>query len=349
MDKNIDPRLVVSSFINKPDVRFFDVASVPFSLHGVKKYEEGFARLPRSVAERINPRAAKFSKATAGGRVRFRTNSTYIAIRAHLGDIYRISMLTLTLSAGFDLYEGREYLGSFNPPYEIQNGGVYEAALNLGERRERELALNMPQYAQAIDLEIGIDGEATLSPPTDYRISSPIVFYGSSITHGACASRSGLTFVNRISRDLCADVYNLGFGAGCRGELEIAEYIGSLSPSVAVIGYDHNAPNKEKLRATHLPFVERLRSLLPETPIILVSRPDVKESQEGLERFEIIKETYHRLCDSGDKRVHLVFGGELLTSAEHTHDGIHPNDLGEAEISSKLAEYIKTALYVNNY
>lgn len=355
MDKNIDPRLITPSYINKPDVRFFGAEGEPFSLHGVIKSEKGYRRLPEEISAKVNTRARKFSGATSGGRIRFATDSSYIAIRAHLGDIYRISMLTLTLSAGFDLYSGEEFLGAFNPPYEIQSGGVYEAVINLGSgigpgRREvRELTLYMPAYSEVLELEIGVDREAKLFPAVDYSLKSPIVFYGSSITHGACASRPGLTFPNIISRAIDAEIYNLGFGAGCRGELSLAEYITALKPSAAVVAYDHNAPNANKLLETHGSFYETLRASSPHLPIILVSRPDVHENEDGNRRFEIIKGTYDGAVLSGDRAVFLVDGRELLSAAEHTSDGIHPNDIGEREIAKKLEKIIRIAVNVNNY
>ncbi len=344
MDKNIDPRLIVPSYINKPDVRFFDAAEAPFGIYGVKKDEKGYLRLSEDIAGRINSRARKFSSATAGGRVRFKTDSTYIAIRVHLGDIYRISMLTLTASAGFDLYEDERFLGSFNPPYEIQSGGVYEAVVNLGERRERELTVNMPSYSSVIELEIGIDGDATLSSHKKYKVERPIVFYGSSITHGACASRPGLTFPLMLSRRLDADIVNLGFGAGCRGETEIARYIGELEASAFVCAYDHNAPNKEKLAETHEAFFKALRSQAPKLPVVFVSRPDIEINEEGSARFSVIKRTYDNAISEGDDNVYLLDGISLLDRSELTNDGIHPNDIGEKVIADRLEIYLRKML-----
>ena len=344
MDRNTDPRLAVQSYIGKPDVRFFNIDDAPFKLHGVFREGDMYKRVPKTVADTLNPRAKKFSTAAAGGRVRFKTNSSYVAIKAHLGDIYRISMLTLTASAGFDMYEGGEFLGSFNPPYEIESGGVYEAVINLGERRQRELVINMPPYSQVHSLYVGIDGEATLAESSGYKNKAPIIFYGSSITHGACASRPGLHYTAMLSRALDRDNINLGFGAGCRGEVQIAEYIASLGACALVCAYDHNAPNKEKLLLTHAPFVEKIREISEKLPIILVSRPDVERNAEGDERYEIIKDTFDKRRMLGDENVYLIDGRRILLSSDLTHDGIHPNDLGEKVIAEKLLPYLKLAI-----
>ena len=332
----VDPRLVVQSYIGKPDVRFFAIDEPPFKLHGAFREGECYRRVPEAVSNALNSRAKKFSTATAGARVRFKTNSAYVAIRAHLGEIYRVPMLTLTSCCGFDLYEGESFLGSFNPPYEIQNGGVYEAVINLGERRWRELTVNMPMYSSVIDLWVGVDGEAELSAPNEYSVSSPVVFYGSSITHGACASRPGMTFSAMLSRRLDCDYINLGFGAGCRGDLRLAEYIGGLRAGALVCAYDHNAPNPEKLKETHKDFYEAVRKTDKSLPIIFVSRPETAWSEDGEKRRNIIKETYLFARELGDNSVYFIDGRELLPSADQTHDGIHPNDLGQESIAKGL-------------
>lgn len=345
-NSKIDPNLVLPSYIGKPDVRFFDIDEPPFEIHGVRRHEGQYTRVPPEIAAKLNTRAKKFNSATAGGRVRFKTDSTYVAIRVHIGDIYRVPMLTLTASAGFDLYEGKCFLGSFNPPYEIQSGGVYEAVISLGERRERNLTLNMPLYSSVMKIWIGIDGKGSVSAPEKYKRVAPIVFYGSSITHGACASRPGMTFSAMLSRAIDTDIINLGFGAGCRGEGVLAEYIAQLDPALLVCAYDHNAPNAEKLKETHEPFYKALREKNKNIQILFVSRPETESTDDGERRRAIIKETYTKAREQGDQRVHYLDGRELLYERDLTHDGLHPNDLGEAKIAEKLLEIITEILKI---
>ena len=341
---NTDPRLVVPSYIGKPDVRFFDIDEFPFKIYGVSRFGDGYLRVDPSVAARLNSRAKKFNSATAGGRVRFKTDSPYVAVRVHIGEIYRVPMLTLTASAGLDLYEGKKFLGSFNPPYELQSGGVYEAVINLGEKRWRELTVNMPLYSGINGLFIGISESAEISSAGEYNMPEPIVFYGSSITHGACASRPGTTFSARLSRMLDADIVNLGFGAGCRGETELAEYIGGLGAKLLVCAYDHNAPNSQKLSLTHKPFYESLRRVSPDMPMLFVSRPEIEPTEDGEIRRGIIKETVAYAASRGDKNVYYLNGGELLRDFDLTHDLVHPNDLGQDRIAVRLFDEITKIL-----
>ena len=340
----IDPNLITKSYIGKPDVRFFDAEMPPFKTYGIKKYSDGYARLPSEVANTLNSRARAFSKTSAGGRIRFSTDSAYVAIRARVTNIYRISMMTLNLSAGFDVYADGRFVGCLTPPYELQNGGVYEAVVNLGERTKREITVYTPCYCTVLDLEIGIDGSASLFEPSEYSLSKPVVFYGSSITNGALASRPGLTYPAIISRSLDLDYINLGFGAGCRGETSLGSYIGTIDASLLVCAYDHNAPNPKKLRQTHYPFYSAIRDTSWALPIVFVSRPDPKPSPDRDERRMIIKDSFLLAQNSGDSNVYFLDGAEIFSEldGDHTMDGIHPNDRGSHILAEKMSHIISS-------
>ena len=90
--------------------------------------------------------------------------------------------------------------------------------------------------------------------PTPYVVEKPIVFYGSSITEGGCASRVTNAYPALLSKWLNADYINLGFSGSAKGEIPVAEFIAEQSMSAFVYDYDHNAPNPEHLAATHEAF-----------------------------------------------------------------------------------------------
>ncbi len=347
----IDKNLIVKSYIGKSDVRFFDVSEHPFRVYGLEKRTDRYSRLPDGVGERLNSRAKIFGKGSAGGRVRFVTDSSYVAVRARIDGIYRISMMTFTLSAGFDLYEGEKYLGTVNPPYELSDGGVYEGVINLGERRKRALTLNMPLYSSVMDLEIGIDGGAVLERCGDYKYEAPVLFYGSSLTHGACASRPGLSYPSLLSRRLDTNYISYGFGGGCRGEEALARHIGELSISALVCGYDHNAPSPRLLSATHSAFFRTVRECSPTLPIILMSKPTSDTCEDTLLRRSIIHETFSSAVSAGDGNVYFISGGELLPDAtgDMTVDGIHPTDLGFSYIADGIEPILRRILENDNY
>ena len=136
----------------------------------------------------------------ADGRVRFKPDSSYVAIRTKLWNVTMAPHIALTGSAGFDLYISDRYIKNFMPPLTI-NGG-YESVVELGTSEMRKITINFPHYSEVTELHIGIRENASVYEPSHYRPEKPIVYDGSSITQGACASRPGNSYQNILARRL---------------------------------------------------------------------------------------------------------------------------------------------------
>ena len=342
--RQVDKNLIVPKTINKEGIVFYDVTQDPFSLHGVW-YEDGmFYRVEKNIASLVSKNVVQKSTQTAGGRVRFRTNSSYIAIKAVYHNTEDVSIMADVATKGFDLYADGVFVRSFSP-VPGQGDGEFESIREVGERREREITINMPLYAGITELYIGIEGEATISRAKPYKITKPVVFYGSSISNGACASRPGMTFESIVSRKLNCDYHNLGFGGSAKGEPAMAEYIADLDMSAFVFGYDHNA-TVERLASTHETFFKIVRAKHPAIPIIMITRPQDLNKQELKKRFEIVKETYDKAVESGDKNVYIINGSSLYNGldADYTVDAIHPNDLGFYRIADAITNVLEKVL-----
>ena len=197
-------------------------------------------------------------------------------------------------------------------------------------REEREITINFPHYCDVLSLEIGLEKDSTLKPASGYRPMKPMVYYGSSITQGACASRPGNTYENRIIRELGIDYINLGFSGSARGEDTMAEYIANLDMSVFVYDYDYNAPTVEHLQQTHEKMFRTIRAKHPDLPVIMLTRPKFRLNAEEEEKRAIVKQTYENALASGDQNVYFIDGPTLMQYAENdcAVDGAHPNDLG---------------------
>ena len=186
----IDSNFKIESQINESDIKFYNVLNTPFQICGVF-YENGkFRRLPEKIAETVSSGVLALHTHTAGGRVRFKTDSPYVAIHTKMSDIYKMPHFALTGSAGFDLYANNEYVSTFVVPFDIRDG--YESIIHFQSGKMREITINFPLYSSVNELFMGISDQAQLTAAEPYCQDKPIVYYGSSITQGGCASRPGM-------------------------------------------------------------------------------------------------------------------------------------------------------------
>lgn len=327
------------------ETAFYNAQEKPFEIYGLINENGAFRRLPEKVASSVNDGVKYLHTNTAGGRVRFSTDSPFTAIRTKMNSIGKMPHFALSGSAGFDLYEydGEKnvYLGTFMPPYDLENG--YESIIRFPDRRVRELLINFPTYSNVENLEIGLAPDAAVSPAKKYKIEKPVVFYGSSITQGGCCSRPGSTYQARLSAEFGFDYINLGFSGSARGEKEIAEYIASLDMSVFVLDYDHNAPDPEHLQNTHEAFFRLFREKQPMTPVVFMSRPKFILNKDEQTRRSIVEKTFKNALSAGDRNVYFIDGLQLtdLCGAEGTVDDCHPTDLGFFSMAQALSPAFK--------
>lgn len=356
----VDSNLKVGLDIAKKDVMFYNILYTPFQIDGVippRSEGEPFYRIPPEIAQTVNEGVAAMNRCTAGGRVRFRTDSPYVAVHVEMrGPVELVGKyphMPLTNSLGMDLYERRgdkEYfIMTFVPP--VSTVDHYESIIEFPDARPRELTINMPLYSGMTKLLVGLSDTAKIWPCRSYTHEIPVVYYGSSITQGGCASRPGNSYESMICRRLDCNYLNLGFSGWARAEESIAEYISSLPMSAFVCDYDHNAPTVEYLQKTHRPFYERIRKAKPHVPIIFVSRPyspgpTVPTAEEVEERFQIIKKTYDDAVSRGDRNVYLIDGREMVAGIPDSWsvDNSHPNDLGFGAMAKAIGDVLERIL-----
>lgn len=331
----LDKNFRVETKIQREGLKFYNVLSEPFSIHGVFYDGEIFRRVPDDVAKEVSDGVRTLSRHTAGGRVRFKTTSSYIAVY-YKGVMWKMPHFAFSGSCGMDVYFSNDHVGTFMPDMQREDG--YESIMDFENSDEKQVTINLPLYSEVHELYIGLDENATLERADEYKYTKPIVYYGSSITQGGCASRPGTSYQARISRHFDCDYINLGFSGNARGEDAIADYISSLEMSHFVFDYDHNAPSVAHLEKTHERMFLRIREKHPTLPIIIMPRPKNVLSEEEKRRFEIIKSTYLNAKARGDENVYFIDNVSLcaLCGSEGTVDICHPTDFGFASMANAL-------------
>ena len=201
-------------------------------------------------------------------------------------------------------------------------------------------------YSDVRKLYIGLQEGATLKTAPEYKIQKPVVYYGSSITQGACASKPGSCYQSILSRRFDCDYINLGFAGSARGEETMANYIKSLDMSLFVLDYDHNAPTAAKLEETHNRFFEIIRKELPTLPIVIMPRPRYYHRGEDDKRFAVVKNTYLNAKAKGDEHVYFISNTELMSLVEDNGsvDNTHPTDSGFLSMANALGKVFEKIL-----
>lgn len=344
----VDKNLKVDTNLPEKDIIFYDTKKEPFNLYGFCG-GEGYKRIPTEVAEKTNEGVLALHANTAGGRVRFKTDSPYIAISAEIPNNCRFSHMPATGVRGFDLYEIKgnkyTYIRTFIPPEESVE--KYEGLLYTPGEGEREYVINFPLYNDVSSLYVGVKEGSSLNFGGKYINEKPVVYYGSSITQGGCASRPGRCYQAIISGKFNCDYINLGFSGSAKAEDAIAEYISNLDMCCFVYDYDHNAPSLEHLKNTHESMFKKIREKHPELPVIMISSPvDCWGGGTAEKRRSIVYNTYLNAKNNGDKNVYFIDGLSMFgdLAAECSVDRCHPTDLGfyfMAESISKVMEEAK--------
>lgn len=361
MDIAVIDRNFAKSKIKETGIVWKNAKEPPFETRGVF-YDEGegcYRRMPKDRSSKINWGIDWMARATAGGRIRFITDSPYVAIKAVASEMSYSANGTLIGRGGISVYQDGVFCGYAAPyPEDVaasedgkmafdgiayaQGEGVWQAELYL------------PLYNDVLyDLYIGVKSGAFVQAPKPYSYDDkPIVFYGSSITQGGCASRAGNDYTALVSRWLCSDYVNLGFSGGAKGESEMAEYLASLSASAFVIDYDANAPSAEWLKKTHYPMYETIRRANPKTPIVFMTYPAIRHKTAlRAPTREVIRQNYLAAKKGGDERVFFIDGETLFGEEDWdccTGDRCHPNDLGFYRMAKTLLPVLRQCLTIEN-
>lgn len=353
----IDEYMSIKS-VNTKGIRWHEPKDEHFQLLGFKWYEkEGiYRRLPKKPVHGIPYKVDRLANATAGGQIRFKTNSKRILLRAKLASGKTMSHMADSGRAGFDLYTGPLGKQVFRANTRFPHGSQsYICQLHYNSTRQmEEYTVHFPLYSGVQHVEIGLDEGAKLLPPTPLKDDRSIVIYGTSITQGGCATRPGMAYPNILSRYLGREVVNLGFSGSGKGEPEIAKMIWEIdNKSLVVIDIECNT--HESLRKVLEPFIETLRQKDPVVPILVLSRirlardlgPKGETQRLGLVEYQ--RSVVEKMTTAGDSNLYFLDGGTLLREPwcyEATVDGTHPTDLGFVMMADALAPELKKILQI---
>lgn len=340
-------------------LRWLSPLEPPFHIAGFAwlKDEQKYRRLPSAPKDPLPSAVDSLANCTAGGQIRFRTNSSRLSIRVKLRGPADMHHMPATGQCGFDCYLGDPGNQYFITSTSFDHSkSEYEAQLyDWSMKREFCVTLNFPLYQGVEELLIGVDPDAHILEAPAYASPQPVVIYGTSITQGGCATRPGMAYPNILSRSIPLEFINLGFSGNGKGEAEVARTIAEISnPALLVLDYEANSGTVAEIASTLPAFIRILRERHPVVPIMVVSRirfagdrfySDMLNLHEG--RKAIQRTTVEQLQRDGDHNIHFVDGSTLLgedDAEECTVDGVHPTDLGFKRMANTLEPIFRELL-----
>ncbi len=303
-----------------------------------------YHRVEVANVEGISKTEAKLLKQASGLAIAFKTDASSIYVKATYGPASSWGAYApLVSTTGFNLFikdaKGEwtwaaakahkipptaETLDKLSKPLALVSGLV---------KGEKECILYLPLYSELLSLEIGVEEGATIAA-LENPFRHNIAVFGSSFTHGSCASGPALTWPAFLSR--ATGLHLCSFGMS--GNSKLQPYLGEefaqtkadalicdafSNPSIATIG--------ERIR----PFIEAVRKHKPDMPIIFLNtiyrehrnfRPAYEKKEQS--RIDYVEETMATIVNEY-KNVYFVnvpnqTGTDHITSA----DGTHPYSYG---------------------
>ena len=310
-----------------------------------------FDRLPAAAQQSVTSNVWNLSRDSAGMMVRFKTDAT--AIHVHykvMKDKLGMPHMPATGVSGIDLY-ARDTDGKWKW-VQVTKPATQEVKAEIIKglaEGYREYAAYLPLYNGVEFMKIGVAKGSQfqgMEPRT-----KPIVFYGTSITHGACASRPGMVHTAILGRRLDRPVVNLGFSGNGRMDKAVGDYLVQVDAAVYVIDC---LPNMQPADVTAkcIPLVKQIRQSKPKTPIVLVE--DRRFANDWItpakhqfhsDNHAALKAAYENLKKEGVSHLHYIVGDKLYgDDSEGSTDASHANDLGFMRQADIFEPVLRAAL-----
>ena len=354
--ESFDPNMALRQSVVTNGVRWIDGKKLPIEGRAFDDVDHYYDRLPSNVTARVNGGVRSMKHHTAGMQFRFATDSKKLHFKwVPYGRGLSMDHMPSTGVSGIDVYrQAKDGKWRYVATGRIRNpnGGSLSIPWTPGE----PCLVNLPLYNGVKSFTLGIDPGAKIEKAPPHRgAAKPVVFYGTSITHGGCCSRPGLAFVNVVGRDLDVPIVNLGFSGSGVMEYEMSEHLARIDASCYVLDCLWNmgmAKSDDEVKSrpgrnvdqNYEPFIRNLRAKRPGVPIVMAERCDVFcRPPNSQDRF--IRALYEKLVAEGWKNLVYLPKDKMFTGDfEGTVDTCHPNDWGMMSMAKAFGEAVRKAL-----
>lgn len=327
-------------------LKFYDGQMFP--VIGRYHNEVSYNRFPEKYRNKVRSEVWDLGQHSAGMSIRFNTNATQITIRWTVKGDNIMDHMPATGIKGVDLYAMTDGSWKYVNTCRVQGKNNEFTVLKTSDPVNREYLLNLPLYDGVETLAIGVNYSAEITPPKqEYMLKKkPVVWYGSSITQGGCASRPGMAFTNIVARSMDRSFINMGFSGNGTFDLPVGEAISEIDASLYIIDCNPNTQTGQ-VYGRCMELVKLLKKNRPDIPVLLVegfyyeSGFGRHEESDTYKKNQELKHAFETLKSSGIKGIYYKKGDGMIGSDhEGTVDGVHPNDLGML----RIAEFMEPAI-----
>jgi len=364
---NVNAQVSHSTNKNKPDneIKIDTVGHLKYTeaynleITGKIHQEENYNRLPEKFQKIVSPKVWGLSKFPSGISVRFTTNSPIITVYWKLNSSSGPPAMNRVGASGVDLYclvNGNwQYVNSALPAGNINT----KVLISDMDTSYKTFLLNLPLHDVVLNIQVGINEKYSISSPLEDndKIKKPIVFYGTSITQGVGASRPGMAYPSIISRNIKAEVINLGFSGNGRFESSAGQILCDIDAELYVLDCTPNS-SPDIIKKNTLKLIQQIRATKPETPILLVESIIRENSyfkltdeltHGGLKYVQAqnkeLSRSFKAAEDLGIINLYYLESKDLIGSDhEATIDGTHLSDLGQYRIAEAIGAEITKIL-----
>jgi len=353
---DFDSRMAIAKSTVTNGVKWIDGKDLPIEGRVFDDVELYYDRLPAKA--HVNGGVNHMKHFTAGEQVRFATDAKKLTFR---WKPYSKELAGSNFSSqgrsGIDVYRydakrERWFHVASGAPQSFEKGGSLDVDWIPGEA----CLVNLPLYNGVTEFKLGIAPNACVTPPPPRKsgVTKPVVFYGTSITHGGCVSRPGMAFVNRVGRDLDVPVVNLGFSGCGHMEMEMTEHLSRIDASCYVLDCLWNMWGGE-IERNYEPFIRKLRELKPNVPIVMAERCDMRYRADGtgdpnfVKDHAFVRALYEKLLKEGWKNLVYLPSSkqQYVGDGDGTVDTCHPNDYGMMQMAKGFGDAVAEALVGN--
>jgi len=362
--EKFDPAMALkAAVVDAKGVKWIDGKYLPIEGKAFSNTTAYYDRLPSNLTVKVNGGVRGMRSHSSGLQFRFRTDSKKLTFKwVPTSDSLGMDHMPSTGKSGIDVYRQLE-----DGRWVYVNTGRIRSAkggeLSLKWEPGTPCLVNLPLYNGIKSFTLGIDRDAKVEAlgPRKSGVNKPVVFYGTSITHGGCASRPGLAFPSIVGRHLDVPIVNLGFSGSGRMEMEMSEHLAAIDASCYVLDclWNMNTVRSETpdfaditdrkppfpvVRARYEPFIRNLRRLRPDVPIVMAEQCDVYCKGQS-EKDLFMRKIYEKLIAEGWKNLVYLPKDEMYSGdLEGTVDGCHPNDLGMMSMAVAFGKAVREAL-----